>query len=66
VARKLPCNDVVLVVCLVGAERRRSGGTTARPSGGGDRAHRRCGLGFSGLRWCYWSIELQVGGGGGG
>jgi hypothetical protein len=47
VARKLPCDDVMLVVCLVGAERRRCVGTTARPSGGRDRAHRRCGLGFS-------------------
>jgi hypothetical protein len=43
VARKLPCDDVVLVVCLAGAERRRSVGTMARPSGGGARAHRRCG-----------------------
>jgi hypothetical protein len=43
VARQLPQDDVVLVVCLVGAERRRSGGTTARPSGGGTRAHRRNG-----------------------
>jgi hypothetical protein len=32
VARQLPCDDVVLIVCLFGAERRRSGGTTARPS----------------------------------
>jgi hypothetical protein len=43
VARKLPRGDVVLVVCLAGAERRRSVGTTARPSGGGARAHRRGG-----------------------
>jgi hypothetical protein len=35
VARKLPRDDVVLVVCLAGAERRRSGGTTASPSSGG-------------------------------
>jgi hypothetical protein len=35
VARKLPRGDVVLVVCLAGAERRRSGRTTVRPSGGG-------------------------------
>jgi hypothetical protein len=35
VARKLPRDDVVLMVCLAGAERRRSVGTTARPSGGG-------------------------------
>jgi hypothetical protein len=47
VARKLPHDDVVLVVCLAGAERRQSGGTMARPSGGGARAHRRCGLGCS-------------------
>jgi hypothetical protein len=47
VARKLAHDDVVLVVCLAGAERRRSGGTTVRPSGGGARAHRRCGLGCS-------------------
>jgi hypothetical protein len=31
------------VVCLARAERRRSGGTTARPSGGGTRAHCRGG-----------------------
>jgi hypothetical protein len=43
VARKLPRDDVVLVVCLAGAERRWSVGTTTRPSGGGARAHRRCG-----------------------
>jgi hypothetical protein len=47
VGRKLPRDDVVLVVCLAGAERRRSGGMTARPSGGGARAHWRCGLGCS-------------------
>jgi hypothetical protein len=35
VARKLPRGDVVLVVCLAGAKRRRSIGTTVRPSGGG-------------------------------
>jgi hypothetical protein len=35
VARKLPCDDVVLVVCLAGAEWRRSVGTTARPSSSG-------------------------------
>jgi hypothetical protein len=46
-ARKLPCDDVVLVVCLAGAERQRSVGTMARPSGGGARVHRRCGLGCS-------------------
>jgi hypothetical protein len=43
VARKLPHDDVVLVVCLAGAERRQSAGTVARPSGGRARAHRRCG-----------------------
>jgi hypothetical protein len=47
VARKLPRDDVVLVVCLAGAERRWSGGTMVRPSGGGARAHRCCGLGCS-------------------
>jgi hypothetical protein len=47
VARKLPRDDVVLVVFLVGAERRRSVGTTARLSGGGARAHWRCGPGCS-------------------
>jgi hypothetical protein len=47
VARKLPRDDVVLVVCLAEAKRRWSGGTTARPSDGGARAHRRCGLGYS-------------------
>jgi hypothetical protein len=35
VAKKLPCVDVVLVVSSVRAERGRSAGTTARPSGGG-------------------------------
>jgi hypothetical protein len=43
VARKFPRGDVVLVVCLAGAKRRWSAGTTARPSGGGARAHRRGG-----------------------
>jgi hypothetical protein len=47
VARKLPRDDVVLVVCLAGVERQRSVGTTARPSGGGARAHWRCGTGCS-------------------
>jgi hypothetical protein len=47
VATKLPRGGVVLVVCLAGAERRQSVGTTARPSGGGARVHRRCGLGCS-------------------
>jgi hypothetical protein len=35
VARKLPRGDVVLVVCLAGAERRGNVGTTVRPSDGG-------------------------------
>jgi hypothetical protein len=35
VAGKLPRGDVVLVVCLAGAKRRRSTGTAVRPSGGG-------------------------------
>jgi hypothetical protein len=35
VARKFPRGDVVLVVCLAGAERGWSPGTTARPSGDG-------------------------------
>jgi hypothetical protein len=48
VARRLPRGDVVLVVCLAGAERGWSVGTTARPSGGGARAHRRGGLGCMG------------------
>jgi hypothetical protein len=43
VARKLPCDDVVLMMCLAGAERQRSVGTIARPSGGGARAHRHGG-----------------------
>jgi hypothetical protein len=47
VARKLPRDDVVLVVCLGRAERRRSSGTTVRPSGGEARAHRHHGLGCS-------------------
>jgi hypothetical protein len=43
VARKFPQGDVVLVVCLAGAKRWQSVGTTARPSGSGARAHRRGG-----------------------
>jgi hypothetical protein len=43
IARKLPRGDVVLVVCLAGAERRQSVRTTVRPSGGGAGAHRRSG-----------------------
>jgi hypothetical protein len=35
VARKLPRDDVVLVVCLAGAKRQWIVGMTARPSGGG-------------------------------
>jgi hypothetical protein len=35
VARKLPGDDVVLMVCLAGARRQWIAGTTARPSGGG-------------------------------
>jgi hypothetical protein len=35
VARKLSRDDVVLMVCLVGARRQWIAGTTARPSGGG-------------------------------
>jgi hypothetical protein len=35
VARKLPRDDVVLMVCLVGARRQWIAGTMARPSGGG-------------------------------
>jgi hypothetical protein len=46
-ARKLPRDDVVLVMCLAGAGRRRSVTSTARLSGGGARAPRRCGLGCS-------------------
>jgi hypothetical protein len=45
VARKLPRGDVVLVVCLAGAETGWSIGTMARPSGGGARAHQRGGPG---------------------
>jgi hypothetical protein len=48
VARKLPRNDVVLMVCLARAERRRGVGTAMRPSGGGARAHWRCGRSCSG------------------
>jgi hypothetical protein len=35
VARKLPLDDMVLMVCLAGVERQWIVGTTARPSGGG-------------------------------
>jgi hypothetical protein len=45
VARKLPRGDVVLVVCLAGAKRRRGVGTAVRSSGGGARAHQRHGRG---------------------
>jgi hypothetical protein len=48
VAKKLPRNDVVLAVCLAGAERGWSVGTMARPSGGGARAHRHVGPGCVG------------------
>jgi hypothetical protein len=48
VARKLPRCDVVLVVRLAGAERGWSVRTTARPSGGGARAHQRGGPGYVG------------------
>jgi hypothetical protein len=48
VARKLPHDDVVLMVCLAGAKRWRGVGTATRPSGGGARAHRRHGRGCSG------------------
>jgi hypothetical protein len=43
VVRELPCDDLVLTVCLAGAKRRWIDGMTARPNGGGARAHRRCG-----------------------
>jgi hypothetical protein len=74
VARKLPRGDVVLVVSLAGAERRRSVGMTVRPTGGGARAHRRGGppvlaweseigwaVSISGWRQCYWSTGSRVG-----
>jgi hypothetical protein len=48
VAKKLPHDDVVLAVCLAGAERGWSAGTISRPSGGGARAHRRGGPGCVG------------------
>jgi hypothetical protein len=48
VARKLPRDDVVLIVCLAGAERRQGVGTATRLSGGRARAHRRHGRGCSG------------------
>jgi hypothetical protein len=43
VAGSLLRDDVVLLVPLVEAEGRCGVGLTARPSGGGVRAHRRCG-----------------------
>jgi hypothetical protein len=48
VAKSLPHNNVVLAVCLAGAERGWSAGTTARPSSGGARAERRGGPGCAG------------------
>jgi hypothetical protein len=45
VARKLPRDDVVLMVCLAEAKRRQSVRTTVRPSGSESRAHRRSGPG---------------------
>jgi hypothetical protein len=48
VAKKLLRDDMVLAVCLAGAERGWSAGTTARLSGGGARAHRRGGRGCVG------------------
>jgi hypothetical protein len=43
VAKQLPRDDVVLVVCLAGARRQWINGTTTRPSAAEVRAHRRCG-----------------------
>jgi hypothetical protein len=48
VGRKLPRDDVVLMVCWAGAERWRGVRTATKPSGGGARAHRRHGRGCSG------------------
>jgi hypothetical protein len=48
VAKTLPRDDVVLAVCLAGAERGWSVGMMARPSGGGARAHRHGSLGCVG------------------
>jgi hypothetical protein len=49
-ARQLPRDDVVLMVCLSGAERRRSGGTTERPSGDGSSSSLAKWSGRSGAR----------------
>jgi hypothetical protein len=48
VARNLPRDDVVPMVCLARAERRRGVGTAMRSSSSGARAHRRRGRGCSG------------------
>jgi hypothetical protein len=47
VARELLRGSVVLLVHLAGVKQLYNGGATARPSGGGTGAHRRCG------GWCY-------------
>jgi hypothetical protein len=80
VARKLPRNDVVLVVCLAGAERRWSVRTTVRPTLRRSSSSPalwsgllECGkvkldgsVRLSGLQWCYCSTGSRVGGSGGG
>jgi hypothetical protein len=54
VAKKLLRDDVVLMVGLAGAEGWCSVRSTVRPSGGGVRAHRRCGGRRSGARKRNW------------
>jgi hypothetical protein len=79
VIEELPCDDVVLTVCLAGAKKLCMGRSTARPSGGGAlsspalremmpgcRRMKLDGLGSTnGSQWCFNSSGLGLGGSGG-
>jgi hypothetical protein len=80
VARKLPRDDVVLMVGLAGAKEQWIAGMTVRPNGGGSSSSPvlwgttlRCGkvkldelVSYRESRWCYWSTGSWVGDGVGG
>jgi hypothetical protein len=55
VVRELPRDDVVLMVCLVGAKRRWIDGTTARPSGHGSLSSPARWSGRSSARGRNWA-----------
>jgi hypothetical protein len=77
VVEELPCDDVVLTVCLAGAKRLCIGGSTARPSGGGAlsslalwkmmlgcrKAKLDGSVSYSGSWWCFLSNGAWVRGG---